>query len=137
MKKLIARMTIRKPGRIVTVEVRADAGFHNFYQWFAGHGRGRKPTHHTARSDGQRFYDRPAGLEVIAARFTKGETVKITIRNKKLYNKFLACSGDQLPGYKPVILPRQTDSRTPIRNDNVFAQPNNRIAVMVISNEKE
>ena len=140
---IIARMTVRKPGRVVTVEVRADAGFHNFYIWHAGHGRGRKQTHATARSDGQRYHHRPAGLEVIATRFTNGEQVKITILKKRLYKKFLDCSGDQLPGYKPVIVSTQIDTRAafnrrmPVGIDSIFTQPNHRNPVMDTSYTKE
>ena len=104
---LVARMTIRKPGKpIVTVEVRSDVGQHNFYTWFSGNGRARKQTRITPRSYSQGpSYKFPVGLEVIAAKhFQNGEAVKITILKKKLYKKFCSCSGDQLPGYRPVIV---------------------------------
>ena len=104
---LVARMTLRKPGKpIVTIEIRSDAGYHNFYTWFKGQGRGRKQVNISARSLCQKSHPRyPVGLEVIAEkRREKGETVKITILKKKLYRKFISCSADQLPGYKPVIV---------------------------------
>lgn len=95
MPRPIARLTIRKDKQLTTVEIGADAGFHDFYRYYTGRGRGRKLIRKASRNDAR------AGLGQIAARFCN-RVILITVLNKKKYAAFLSCPIDQLPGYEPV-----------------------------------
>ena len=106
-KKLVATLTIRHPdGLLVTVEVSPDAGHNNFFRWY------RRPAGSRRRELFRESYRAPGGLELIAARCTPDKRTRITIRNKKLYQRLLSCPTDQLPGYKPVISKIRFDETT-------------------------
>jgi len=91
-KKVVARMTIRKDGKLTTVELRTDPSFSVFYHWFNGKGRGRKPARPLPTSGRHQ-----GSLENISEHFP-GSITRITILNKKLYRHLQTCTPGDLPG---------------------------------------
>ena len=137
--KVVARMTIVKRGssKRLIVEIHENASFHQFYRWYSQEGRKHKRFMRSSqRNDGLPFTRAQSqpGLDVLAERqqsFNKDiETVVIKIFQKRIYNRLLTCSPDQLANGLPASHSQNLRPSVPERLPATYTTLQKRMNIM-------